>query len=55
MMFAASLAVLSDAFPRSDERMQALAAYGATMGGSFAMDPLMAGPSPPASTGARSS
>jgi EmrB/QacA subfamily drug resistance transporter len=43
MMFAASLAVLSHAFPRPAERMTALAAYGATMGGSFAVGPLIGG------------
>jgi EmrB/QacA subfamily drug resistance transporter len=43
MMFAASLAVLSHAFPRPDDRMRALAAYGATMGGSFAIGPLVGG------------
>jgi EmrB/QacA subfamily drug resistance transporter len=43
VMFAVSLAVLSNAFPRSGERMRALAAYGATMGGSFAIGPLVGG------------
>ena len=43
VMFAVSLAVLSHAFPRIDERMKALAAYGATMGGSFAVGPLVGG------------
>ena len=43
VMFAVSLAVLSNAFPRTDERMKALAAYGATMGGSFAIGPLVGG------------
>jgi EmrB/QacA subfamily drug resistance transporter len=43
VMFAVSLAVLSNAFPRTDERMKALAAYGATMGGSFAVGPLVGG------------
>jgi EmrB/QacA subfamily drug resistance transporter len=43
IMFAASLAVLSHAFPRPDERMKALAAYGATMGASFAVGPLVGG------------
>ena len=43
LMFAASLAVLSSAFPRTPERMKALAAYGATMGGSFAVGPLVGG------------
>jgi EmrB/QacA subfamily drug resistance transporter len=43
MMFAVSLAVLSHAFPRTEERIKALAAYGATMGGSFAVGPLVGG------------
>ena len=43
IMFAASLAVLSNAFPRMEERMKALAAYGATMGASFAVGPLVGG------------
>jgi MFS family permease len=43
IMFAVSLAVLSNAFPRREERVRALAAYGATMGGSFAVGPLVGG------------
>jgi EmrB/QacA subfamily drug resistance transporter len=43
IMFAVSLAVLSDAFPRGEERIRALAAYGATMAGSFAVGPLVGG------------
>jgi EmrB/QacA subfamily drug resistance transporter len=43
VMFAVSLAVLSNAFPRMQERIKALAAYGATMGGSFAVGPLVGG------------
>jgi MFS family permease len=43
IMFAVSLAVLSNAFPRMQERVKALAAYGATMGGSFAVGPLVGG------------
>jgi EmrB/QacA subfamily drug resistance transporter len=43
IMFAVSLAVLSNAFPRMEERVKALAAYGATMGGSFAVGPLVGG------------
>jgi MFS family permease len=43
IMFAASLAVLSHAFPQPGERMKALAAYGATMGASFAVGPLVGG------------
>jgi EmrB/QacA subfamily drug resistance transporter len=42
-MFAVSLAVLSNAFPRPEERMKALAAYGATMPGAFAIGPLVGG------------
>ena len=43
IMFAVSLAVLSNAFPRMEDRVRALAAYGATMGGSFAVGPLVGG------------
>ena len=43
IMFAVSLAVLSVAFARPDERMPALAAYGATMAASFAIGPLVGG------------
>jgi EmrB/QacA subfamily drug resistance transporter len=43
IMFAASLAVLSNAFGRIEQRIKALAAYGATMGGSFAVGPLVGG------------
>jgi EmrB/QacA subfamily drug resistance transporter len=43
VMFAVSLAVLSNAFPRIEQRIKALAAYGATMGGSFAVGPLVGG------------
>jgi EmrB/QacA subfamily drug resistance transporter len=43
VMFAVSLAVLSNAFPRMEERVKALAAYGATMGASFAVGPLVGG------------
>jgi EmrB/QacA subfamily drug resistance transporter len=43
IMFAVSLAVLSNAFPAFEQRMKALAAYGATMGGSFAVGPLVGG------------
>ena len=43
LMFAVSLAVLSNAFPQMQERMKALAAYGATMGGAFAVGPLVGG------------
>jgi EmrB/QacA subfamily drug resistance transporter len=43
MMFASSLAVLADAFPAAEERAQAFAAYGATIGASFAVGPLVGG------------
>ncbi len=43
LMFAVSLAVLSNAFPRMEERVKALAAYGATMAGSFSVGPLVGG------------
>src|SRR3954453_13062873 len=43
IMFAVSLAVLSNAFPRIEGRMKALPAYGATMGGAFAVGPLVGG------------
>jgi EmrB/QacA subfamily drug resistance transporter len=43
MMFASSLAILADAFPAADERAKAFAAYGATIGASFALGPLVGG------------
>jgi EmrB/QacA subfamily drug resistance transporter len=43
MMFASSLAILADAFPAPAERVKAFAAYGATMGASFAVGPLLGG------------
>jgi EmrB/QacA subfamily drug resistance transporter len=43
IMFAVSLAVLSHAFPGRAERVKALAAYGATMPGAFAIGPLVGG------------
>jgi EmrB/QacA subfamily drug resistance transporter len=43
IMFAVSLAVLSNAFPVMEQRVKALAAYGATMAGSFAVGPLVGG------------
>jgi EmrB/QacA subfamily drug resistance transporter len=43
MMFASSLAVLADAFPGSAERARAFAMYGATIGASFAIGPLVGG------------
>src|SRR5947209_7958459 len=43
VMFAVSLAILADAFPNVAERRNALAAYGATIGASFAVGPLVGG------------
>jgi EmrB/QacA subfamily drug resistance transporter len=43
VMFAVSLALLANAFPDMKERAGALAAYGATIGGSFAIGPLVGG------------
>jgi EmrB/QacA subfamily drug resistance transporter len=43
VMFAVSLAILADAFPNVAERRRALAAYGATIGASFAVGPLVGG------------
>lgn len=43
MLFASSLAVLADAFPEPAARTKALAAYGATIGASFAVGPLVGG------------
>jgi len=43
LMFASSLAILADAFPGQRERGAALAAYGATIGGSFAVGPAVGG------------
>ncbi|MCZ7527787.1 MAG: MFS transporter [Acidimicrobiia bacterium] len=43
VMFAASLAILADAFPEAGERAKAFAAYGATIGASFALGPLVGG------------
>ncbi len=43
IMFATSLALLADAFPRPDERAKALAVYGATIGASFVIGPLAGG------------
>ena len=43
IMFAVSLAVLSNAFPRPGERAKALAAYGATIGAAFAVGPAVGG------------
>jgi EmrB/QacA subfamily drug resistance transporter len=43
VMFAVSLALLAQAFPGARERPGALAAYGATIGGTFAVGPLVGG------------
>ena len=43
IMFAVSLALLANAFPSPKERAGALAAYGATIGASFAIGPLAGG------------
>jgi EmrB/QacA subfamily drug resistance transporter len=43
MMFASSLAILVDAFPTDPGRAKAFAAYGATIGASFAVGPLIGG------------
>ncbi|NDK91878.1 MFS transporter [Gordonia desulfuricans] len=43
VLFATSLALLAHAFPGRAERTRALAAYGATIGASFAIGPLLGG------------
>jgi EmrB/QacA subfamily drug resistance transporter len=43
IMFAVSLALLAHAFPTAKERAGALAAYGASIGASFAVGPLVGG------------
>jgi len=43
IMFAVSLALLSNAFPDMQQRGKALAAYGASIGASFAVGPLVGG------------
>jgi EmrB/QacA subfamily drug resistance transporter len=43
ILFATSLALLADAFPGERERAGALAAYGATIGASFAVGPAVGG------------
>ena len=43
ILFATSLALLADAFPSERERAGALAAYGATIGASFAIGPAVGG------------
>ena len=43
IMFAVSLALLSQAFPNAQERGKAFAAYGASIGAAFAIGPLVGG------------
>jgi len=43
MLFATSLAILAEAFPGRGERAQAFALWGATIGASFAIGPLVGG------------
>jgi predicted MFS family arabinose efflux permease len=43
MLFASSLAILADAFPDPAKRATAFAVYGATIGASFALGPLIGG------------
>ena len=43
MLFASSLAILAEAFPGTSERATAFAIYGATIGASFALGPLIGG------------
>src|SRR5689334_5787332 len=43
VLFATSLALLAHAFPSPKERAKALAAYGASIGASFAIGPLVGG------------
>jgi EmrB/QacA subfamily drug resistance transporter len=43
MLFASSLAILADAYPGEAERARAFALYGATIGASFALGPLVGG------------
>jgi EmrB/QacA subfamily drug resistance transporter len=43
ILFAGSLAILADAYPQMKERAGALAIYGATIGASFAVGPLVGG------------
>src|SRR4051794_25517783 len=43
VMFATSLSLLADAFPKPQERAKALAVYGATIGASFVIGPLAGG------------
>src|SRR4051812_14418078 len=43
LMFATSLSLLAEAFPATEERVKALAAYGASLGAAFAVGPLVGG------------
>src|SRR4051812_3649277 len=43
LLFATSLSLLAEAFPQPDERVKALAAYGASIGAAFAFGPLVGG------------
>jgi EmrB/QacA subfamily drug resistance transporter len=43
LLFATSLSLLAQAFPQTDERVKALAAYGASIGAAFAFGPLVGG------------
>jgi EmrB/QacA subfamily drug resistance transporter len=43
LLFATSLSLLAEAFPGRDERIKALAAYGASIGAAFAFGPLVGG------------
>jgi EmrB/QacA subfamily drug resistance transporter len=43
VLFATSLAILADAFPEARERAGAMAAYGATIGGSYVVGPAAGG------------
>jgi MFS family permease len=43
LLFATSLSLLAEAFPRTEERVKALAAYGASIGAAFAVGPLVGG------------
>jgi len=43
LLFATSLALLADAYPRARERAAAMAAWGATIGGAYAIGPAVGG------------
>jgi EmrB/QacA subfamily drug resistance transporter len=43
LLFATSLGLLAQAFPQAEERVKALAAYGASIGAAFAFGPLVGG------------